>query len=156
MRANGFAHGYREELAGLLVEFITEESQIPWSWETKNCGLWVSDWVERLTGVDPAAWLRGSATTAEGWQDFIKREGGFMPLVGWMMDSAGFARTGSPDIGDVGIVSAPIAISDRLPVVGTICAIRGNATWVARGITGIHYQNFPLVTAWDVTCRTRS
>lgn len=152
-----------------LDEFLQEAGNRPWSWRDVNCALWVADWIVGATGRDPAHAFRHRANTADEWKALLDREGGFAPIIGEAMDTAGFARTGSPRRGDVMMVSAPIALCGRMPVVGAIAGIcvapsRGEEQWplgVARSLRGLVYQRFALIAAWSVKswrvdCKTRS
>jgi hypothetical protein len=134
-----------------LQDFLARERRIPWRWGVKDCTLWVADWINERRGIDPAAPYRGQYDNADSCHALLKREGGFMPLVGWRLDEAGLDRTQSPRDGDVGIVSAPISLADRMPVVQTIMAIRGSGAWIMRmAPRGFHVEDVPTVTAWKV------
>lgn len=134
-----------------LADFLAAERRHPWAWGGKDCALWVADWVKAATGKDPAAPYRGAYHDADTCHALLKREGGFMPLIGWRMDECGFGRTQSPVAGDVGIVNAPLELADRMPAVQTICAIRVDGAWVMRmAPRGFHVEDVPLVTAWRI------
>ena len=106
-----------------LDNFLARERGRRWSWAHANCALWVADWIVELSGIDPAVGMRGRADTPEAWKALLDREGGFVPIIGYAMDTCGFERTQSPTRGDVAIVSVPISQGDRMPVVGTVAAI---------------------------------
>lgn len=133
-----------------LDAFIARSRRRPWQWGVADCAMWAADWVLEATGIDPATRYRGAYHDADRAQALLKQEGGYVPLIGWRMDQAGFQRTQSPQTGDIGIVNAPVGLCDRMPVVGTICAIRRGSMWVARSARGLHHQDFPLVTAWRI------
>ena len=143
-----------------LDDFLVRERGRRWSWSHTNCALWVADWIRDVSGIDPAAGMRGRADSPESWKALLAAEGGFVPIIGHAMDCCGFERTQSPDRGDVAIVSVPIAMCDRMPVVGTvaaICAAHGfRSAWplfVTRSINGLHYERFAMVTAWRMVYR---
>ena len=134
-----------------LNAFLARERRKPWSWASgQDCTLWVADWVMACSGRDPAAAYRGRYASADEAHELIKREGGFMPIIGYEMDRLGFARTAAPRDGDVGIVSAPVAMAERMPVVGTIAGIHQGGRWWCRGLRGLHHCDLPLVTAWRI------
>jgi hypothetical protein len=142
-----------------LQTFLQTEGRRRWSWRDTNCGLWVADWIAQAGGRDPATTLRGRAETPEQWKALLNDEGGFVPVVGAVMDDAGYERTQSPRRGDVAIVSVPVSLaSDRMPVVGTVAGIcvasaSGQDLWpvsVVRSLRGLRYQRFAVVTAWRV------
>ncbi len=143
-----------------LDDFLSASRARRWSWGETNCALWVADWVLLVTGTDPAASLRGRAHSADEWKVLLDHEGGFVQIIGYIMDTLGFERTQSPQPGDVAIVTVPIALSDRMPVVGTVAAIcvapASRSLWptfVVRSIRGLHFERFSFVTAWRIVAR---
>jgi len=140
-----------------LDEFLAQERMRKWCWRDVNCAFWVADWIRSSTGIDPARDMRGQAASADEWYDVIKRRGGFMPIIGAAMDGH-WLRTQSPGRGDVGIVSVPVALCNRLPVVGAIAGIcmapaTANAwpMFVCRSLRGLYYERLAMVTAWRLT-----
>jgi hypothetical protein len=136
-------------MAVLLSEYLAATLKSPWRWGSTDCTIWVADWIYARTGIDPADKYRGTYANADECRALIQREGGFMPLVGMLMDEAGFDRTQSPADGDVGIISVPVN-EQAMPVVGAIFAIRSADLWVARGLHGIRAEPWPFVTAWKI------
>lgn len=136
--------------ADRLKAFLDRQLDRRWSWGVVDCTMMVADWV-RLEGLrDPAASFRGRYHDADTCHALIAAEGGFMPLIGFAMDECGFDRTQAPATGDVGLVNAPFKLSDRMPVVGTISAIRSGDRWVVRTLRGLQWWTFPTVTAWRI------
>lgn len=133
-----------------VVEFLTAARVRPWKWGTDDCCMTPADWVLAETGIDPAAEFRGAYHDEESCRRAIQEAGGFVQAVGYAMDAAGFERTQSPGMGDVGIVTAPIELRDTMPVVGAVGAIRCGRMWVCRSLRGLKYREFPLITAWRV------
>jgi hypothetical protein len=140
--------------------FLADARQRHWDWASVNCALWVADWVECATGIDPAHDWRGRGNDADDWKAALDDAGGFMPIIGEAMD-AGFDRTQSPQRGDVGIISVPVSRCDRMPVVGVVAGIcaapsmmNERPVFVARSIRALCFDRFPLVTAWEVKCKT--
>ena len=81
-------------------------------------------------GVDPAFFIRGAYESAEECRALLKREGGLVRLVSRSMADAGLTTTSEPRLGDVGIVTAPVAIRGRRVLnapVGAIC--KGDGQW---------------------------
>lgn len=140
-----------------LDDFIAHERKRPWDWR-RNCVIWLSDYIFARTGKDPALRFRLACRTEKDCRDIIAREGGFMPLVGYLMDEAGFERS-SGKRGDVAIVNAPLNRDEltQMPVVGAIGAIcvgsRGVDQYplsVVRSLTGLRWARLPVVTAWAI------
>jgi hypothetical protein len=149
-----------EGRATALDGFLIEARDLPFDWAETNCALWVADWIEYCSGIDPAASLRGRAHNTDEWKALLDAEGGFIPIIGHIMDCYGFERTQSPACGDVAIVTVPIAMCDRMPVVGTVAAIclapASRSLWpgfVVRSLRGLHFERFSFVTAWRMIWR---
>ena len=143
-----------------LQQFLFEQRERRFNWATTNCALWVSDWIRTASGIDPAVGMRGRAASAEQWKALLDDEGGFIPIIGHAMDACGFERTQSPARGDPMIVSVPISLCDRMPVVGVVAAIclagadrHGWPMSVTRSVHGLHYERFSFVTAWRLIWR---
>jgi hypothetical protein len=84
-----------------LTDFAEERRKLPFVWGQNDCCLFAANWVAKLTGVDPAASLRGKYTTAAGAARIIKRRGGMQAMVGkicaghgWPMVNPKLARRG--------------------------------------------------------------
>ena len=133
-----------------LAAWLSEQGRRPWVWGECDCTMWVADWIKAVSGIDPAERYRGRYRTQRGAEHVLKHRGGFVQMVGWRMDDAGFARTAAPGDGDVGIVKAPIARARTMPVVGTVMGIRYRGTWITRSAIGLHFENFELVNGWTV------
>lgn len=59
-----------------LHDYIASRRDTPFAWGRHDCALFAADWVQALTGADPAEGLRGRYRTALGAARLIKREGG--------------------------------------------------------------------------------
>jgi len=64
----------------LLHSFFEKRAAIPFAWGTHDCALTACDWIHALTGIDPAASLRGRYHTALGAARIIKRHGGLLSI----------------------------------------------------------------------------
>lgn len=113
-----------------MKDFIAEGGLVPWRWGEHDCTIRPADWVLERRGLDPAFSFRSAYATAEECRALLKREGGLVRLVSRAMAECGLAETAAPVLGDVGIVSAPIAVRGRRVLnapVGAICA--GDGQW---------------------------
>lgn len=140
-----------------LDDFLNLERLRGWSWQ-RNCVIWVADYIDIVTGIDVALPYRLRCRSEADVRRLIADEGGFMPMIGYRMDEAGFARR-DPRRGDVGIVNAPLTqeAMRSMPVVGAvggICIAPGTKecrpTFVVKTATGLRYMRLPVVTAWAV------
>lgn len=107
-----------------------------------DCALFVADWVEKATGTDPAADLRGTYASAFGAARQIARWGDYETMWRLHMAMAGFNTTSSPREGDVGVV---------LDAAGnTVSAIRFDDKWAAKSEGGIVVEDFRMLVAWSL------
>lgn len=56
--------GRCEQWPTVLDAFVAERSGAGFDWVRNNCAFFASDWVARLTGIDPAAGYRDGVTSA--------------------------------------------------------------------------------------------
>lgn len=59
-----------------LYDFLEEVREQPFAWGSRDCALTACDWIKALTGIDPAADLRGTYSTALGAARVMKERGG--------------------------------------------------------------------------------
>jgi hypothetical protein len=65
----------------LLVDFIEERRDRPFSWGSNDCCLFASDWIRLCTGIDPAADLRGRYHSALSAARVMRSHGGVAGIV---------------------------------------------------------------------------
>lgn len=107
-----------------------------------DCAMWVADWVEKATGIDPAGHLRGTYASGFGAARQIARFGGYVLMWRLHMAVAGFVTTRAPQEGDVGVV---------LDAAGnTVSAIRFDEKWAAKSEGGIVVEDFRMLVAWSL------
>lgn len=107
-----------------------------------DCCMFVADWVEACSGIDPAAHLRGTYTGPFGAARQIARYGDFEAMWRVCMAVAGFNTTKAPQPGDVGVV---------LDAAGnTVSAIRFAEAWAAKSETGVVIEEFRMIVAWSI------
>ena len=119
-----------------LQAFLRVAIQRQFEYGEFDCGLWLADWIVALGKPDPAFKLRGTYQHGENCALRIYRT----------LRSAGLIRTGSPEIGDVGV----IRIADK-HYVGSICS---GARWVVLrkqgGLSALNVSMVPKFLAWKV------
>lgn len=93
----------------LLTRFIAAKQAQPFDWAENNCCFFAADWCRELTGIDPAADLRGQVPDLATAQAILARHGGAEELAaqrcaehGWREISAAFAQRG-----DIATVPTP-------------------------------------------------
>lgn len=107
-----------------------------------DCCMWVADWVEAATGIDPAAAMRGAYHNAAGALRLERAWGGFLTMWKVCMALAGFNETRTPVEGDVGVV--------RDAAGQIVSAIRVHGGWAAKTKGGIVIEDFAVLCAWSL------
>lgn len=137
--------------ANVLTDFLAEQSLKPWRFGSQDCTIgMVSEWIELRTGRDPAGRFRGRYKNWRGARRVIRAEGGYVPMIGFILDEFGLERTTDPLSGDVAIIDAPVDRRREFAVAGAVMAIRTGKLWCARGLHGICAAEFPALHAWRV------
>lgn len=129
---------------GDLNAYLRAAARQPFAWGTRDCALFVADWVQIATGAaDPAAAWRGRyASEAEA----LRLTGclGFTGLIAKGARGAGLARTREVKLGDIGVAVIGRAVG----------AIRTDRGWAARLPRGLAVMIEPrIIAAWSVPCR---
>lgn len=123
-----------------LAALVGARLQQPFEWGVHDCALFAADAVKAVTGVDPAAELRGTYSTAAGAARVLSERGG--------LDAIATAALGQPRAplmarpGDVGLV-----LNDGRECLG-VCT---GSTWHVPGQSGL--VALPLadaVSSWKV------
>jgi hypothetical protein len=113
-----------------------------------DCTTICASWVEVLTGVDPAADLRGTYRTAEGAHAIITAAGGHVAFMQARLAPLGFKRVHHPIDGDVGCVRAPSGMEGGFSEVG---AVRFGPLWASLGPMGIVAKPLEMIAAWRLS-----
>lgn len=81
----------------MLAEFIAATRAEPFVWGKNDCALWCASAVAHVTGIDPAADLRGRYASRFECRQIIMDAGGLVPLIAPRM--AGFAPMTGDGVG---------------------------------------------------------
>ena len=98
-----------------------------------DCTTLAASWVLARDGIDPAADLRGTYSTAEEANAIVVRAGGIVSLVGDRIEPLGWVRVPAVLDGDIGIVEA---VSDVDLLAKEIPAIRFGPLWIVMAPRG--------------------
>ncbi len=127
-----------------LTEFIRAAMLHEFAWGQRDCVLFCTDWVNAVTGADPAARWRGSYNSEAEAQAIID---GFGSLVKLCDEGyAGILERCEPELALVGVI-----ISGE----GDIGAIRSGKSWVfltERGIGRVRLDLANCLAAWGLQC----
>jgi len=99
----------------------------------EDCTTFVGSWAQEVTGIDPAADLRGTYSSAEEAAAVIAREGGIVGIGDTRLGRLGWYRVDIPADGDIGIV---VAVSGVDLTCKEIPAIRFGPLWALMGPRG--------------------
>lgn len=119
-----------------VAAYLSWAARQPKAWGEFDCLQgFVSEWVRRQRGGDPAAAWRGRYRTAFGCDRLLRREGGLAAVLEAGAASAGLERIDAPEIGCIAAVEA--VTSRGVEAVGAIRTPRGWACLSERGVMTI-------------------
>lgn len=99
----------------------------------EDCTTFSASWVDQVSGIDPAADLRGTYSTAKDANAIVATSGGIVALIGGRIEPLGWYRSKSPVDGDIGIVEAVSGVDGILK---HIPAIRFGPLWAVMSPRG--------------------
>jgi hypothetical protein len=126
----------------LLRGFLRDIAGRSFRLGTHDCGLVLADWVEHVTGRDPAAPVRGRYA-GEAELMAIAGAGGLPRLFDRLLRAGGLERTRAAQLGDVAIVSI-----DGAAPRGAIYARRGFIVVAPQGVSRCPPDKVRVVMAW--------
>lgn len=137
-----------------LEDFICTAREWRWGGAThaafpgEDCTTFVASWAQEVFGIDPAADLRGSYSTAEEANAIVDRAGGIVRLIGDRIEPMGWLRVSEPADGDIGIVAAVSGVDGLLK---QIPAIRFGPLWAVMSPRGAMVKHLDWTgVAWRV------
>ena len=131
-----------------LGAFLDSAAAEPFAWGRHDCALLLADWALALTGVDPAAHLRGRYATARACARLLKRAGGLLAVVADCAARAGFDPV-APECaraGDVGVVQ--VFAAGAAPVWTGGLAVDDHR-WAIVSERGLVIGPAPVAAAWS-------
>lgn len=90
-----------------LKAFFDGYSALPWQPGKVDCLLMLADYAVALGYADPAAHLRGTYDTDEGFERIIDRAGSVSALVGDCAGRINAKRVQRPLCGSIGVIGSP-------------------------------------------------
>ncbi|SMF65977.1 hypothetical protein SAMN02982989_3425 [Xaviernesmea oryzae] len=130
-----------------LDEFLSWYGSLPWSPGSKvDCCLTLAEWAIWLSHADPAAHLRGTYDSDDGFRAIIAAYQGVVPLVASCLPSAA-APTASPRRGDIGVIGA------RVNPLHQFGAIHDGRGWIVRQKQGFGRMSARTLAAWTITAK---
>jgi hypothetical protein len=102
-------------MIGALTEYVAEVRAQRFKPGSHDCGLFIAGWVQRATGFDPAANLRGKYRTLKRAQELLEADG--------FDDHVAYVRSLFP--------SVPVAFAQP----GDLAVVDGNALGIVAGET---------------------
>ncbi len=129
-----------------LADFLRREAESP-PYPGACCRI-ADRWVAVRRGFSPLAHYGREIRTSEDVQAWLVEPGGIAVAVSRVMRAGGFAKTKTPQIGDVGLVLHDGQEGDRRPM---SMAIRGPRGWHSRNSGGLLLLSLDaLWKAWSI------
>jgi hypothetical protein len=121
-------------MASLLSAFLSEAGRRGFARGRNDCMLFAADWVERLTGRDPAAEFRSAYDSAEAANAILQERGGSRAIVASLLQPLGWRRVDTQRAGDIALVIPPthteeiaaVCVDDRRVA---LLSLRGVVVW---------------------------
>lgn len=129
-----------------LYRFVNSMLPRPFVWGECDCVLMLADWVLQLHGVDPAADLRLTYSTAGECQRVTRFFTDPVGLFDRCLTPIGIGRTEAAAVGDIGIVT--MSIEGRPRPYGAICL---GSKWAVKAEEGVTAATVgQVLQAWGV------
>lgn len=143
-------------MADVLKTYLGSAGRSPFAWAECDCYLFVADWVERVTGVDPAGEYRGAYTTSREARNIIRQHGGPLVFADALLARAGCERiiASVADVGDVALVQVALKViaNKNKVIMVPVGAIKvKDGLWAVKttGAT-LTIGDFAVLRAWAV------
>lgn len=127
-----------------LAAFIAENTARSWQPGHVDCCMVLADWAMWVGHPDPAAHLRGTYDSDEGFRVIIAAHQGAVPLVASCVANIGGKRIQRPQRGDIGVVGSPINIHRQFG------AVHDGSGWLVRMNGGFGRMTARTLAAWRI------
>lgn len=136
-----------------LADYLRSMRDRRWKPGTLDCGVFMADWVQARTGVDPIADVRGTYDRERQFLRILRREGGFEASCAARLAAVGWRETQKPTAGDVIVVMAPYAVrrgeTQYRPTGGLFVGADMHAVMTSDlGLVVVKKELLPLIRAW--------
>lgn len=130
-------------VADKLAAFIADNNRRPWQPGQVDCCMVLADWAIWLGHPDPAAHLRGTYDSDEGFRAIIAAAGNVPALVASCIPASG-KRIQHPAPGDIGVIGSPTNIHRQFG------AIHDDSGWLVRMHSGFGRMTARTLAAWKI------
>lgn len=130
-------------LADRLAAFIADNNTRPWQPGAVDCCMVLADWAVWLGHPDPAAHLRGTYDSDEGFRAIIAAAGSVPALVAKCVPASG-KRIQHPQRGAIGVIGSPSNIHRQFG------AIHDGSGWLVRMHGGFGRMTAKTLAAWEI------
>lgn len=127
-----------------LDAFLAAHSLKPWRPGITDCCLALADWAIGCGYPDPAAHLRGTYDSAEGFRAIIEATGSVTTLVGSCAAHIDLKRLQEPARGAIGVIGSPTSLHRQFG------AIHDGAAWQVRFVGGFSSMVARPLAIWEV------
>jgi hypothetical protein len=136
-------------MAGLNA-FLDRYGKMKWHPGFVDCTLFVSGWVEEVSGFDLASDLRGTYSTLDEAHAIVARHGGTVRLIGDRIAKIGWVwKLSGPKDGDIGVVMGATWPDHSIR---QIPAIHQGGLWLCRTLRGIRGAEMRPEAMWTPPC----
>jgi hypothetical protein len=123
-----------------FADLVAARLSAPFAWGQHDCCLWAADVVQAITGIDPAAHLRGQYTDEKSALRLVRSLGGLESIASAALGAATTARFAT--VGDVVLIT-----HERI----TTLAVCNGTSLLAPGAAGLQAVAMPVdCLAWRV------
>ncbi|MGZ2403888.1 DUF6950 family protein [Rhizobium ruizarguesonis] len=133
------------ELVGeRLAAFLVQHDTLPWQPGTVDCCLALADWAMWIGHEDPAAHLRGTYDTDDGFRAIISAANGAAPVVEGCVANIQGVPLDAPVTGAVGVIGSRSNIHRQWG------AIFDGRRWLVRSRAGFGAVSAPALAIWEI------
>jgi hypothetical protein len=127
-----------------LSAFLQHDALRPWQPGTVDCCMFLASWAMWLGHPDPAAHLRGTYDSEDGFRRIIAETGGVVSLVGACVHSIRGHVAPRPSAGAIGVIGSSTNIERQWG------AIFDGRQWLVRSKAGISAFSAKPLAIWEI------
>lgn len=126
-----------------LERYISAAEDKPWAPGVVDCCMFVSDWVELITGLDAGRFYRGIYSCDDGISKITTEMNGLVRIFETCAADMGLHETFNPVVGDVGVIGSELNIQRQFG------AIYDGSKWIVRYKNGIGRMSANTLKSWS-------
>ncbi|WP_288430199.1 hypothetical protein [uncultured Agrobacterium sp.] len=127
-----------------LQAFFRHHEQKSWQPGLVDCSLFLADWAEWIGHPYPAAHLRGTYESEDGFRAIVRSCGGLVPIVARCVERVGGRRIQYPVAGAIGVIGSALNSDHQFG------AIFDGERWNVRFINSIGPMTAKPLAIWSI------